>query len=64
LALGEILNLSGTARGVLLIQCSMAAAVFNYLWAAQYECNPEAVAGVVFVSTLLTLAAQCLQSSA
>ena len=57
LALGEALSLSSTARGVLLIQCSMPAAVFNYLWAAQYERNPEAVAGVVFVSTLLTFAA-------
>ncbi len=57
MALGEALSLSSTARGVLLIQCSMPAAVFNYLWAVQYERNPEAVAGVVFVSTLLTFAA-------
>lgn len=53
LALGELLDLSDVARGVLLIQCAMPAAVFNYLWAAYYERNPEAVAGVVFVSTVV-----------
>ncbi len=56
LGLGAALGLPDVARGVLLIQCAMPAAVFNYLWAAHYERNPEAVAGVVFVSTLLAFA--------
>lgn len=56
LGLGAALGLSDLARGVLLIQCAMPAAVFNYLWASYYERNPEAVAGVVFVSTLLAFA--------
>lgn len=57
LGLGAALDLSATARGVLLIQCAMPAAVFNYLWAAYYERSPEAVAGVVFVSTVLAFVA-------
>ena len=57
LGLGAALGLPDLARGVLLIQCAMPAAVFNYLWASYYERNPEAVAGVVFVSTLLAFAA-------
>lgn len=56
LGLGVALGLPELARGVLLIQCAMPAAVFNYLWASYYERNPEAVAGVVFVSTLLAFA--------
>ena len=53
IGLGIALDLSPVARGVLLIQCAMPAAVFNYLWAAYYERSPEAVAGLVFVSTVL-----------
>ena len=56
LAMGMALGLPDLARGVLLIQCAMPAAVFNYLWASYYERSPEAVAGVVFVSTLLAFA--------
>ena len=56
LGMGAALGLPDLARGVLLIQCAMPAAVFNYLWASYYERNPEAVAGVVFVSTLLAFA--------
>ena len=56
LGMGALLGLPDLARGVLLIQCAMPAAVFNYLWASYYERNPEAVAGVVFVSTLLAFA--------
>lgn len=57
LGLGAALGLPDLARGVLLIQCAMPAAVFNFLWASYYERNPEAVAGVVFVSTLLAFVA-------
>ena len=37
LGMGALLGLPDLARGVLLIQCAMPAAVFNYLWASYYE---------------------------
>jgi predicted permease len=57
IGLTEAFGLNGAARGVLIIECAMPAAVFNYLWAQHYDREPAAVAGVVFVSTLLTFAA-------
>lgn len=51
------LGLEGVARGALVLQMIMPAAVTNYLLAARYGRNPEAVAGFVVVSTLLSLAA-------
>lgn len=56
LALGEIMGLSGAARGVLIIQCAMPVAVFNYLFAQHYSREPEEVAGMVLVSTLISFA--------
>ncbi|WP_159931244.1 AEC family transporter [Oceanicoccus sp. KOV_DT_Chl] len=50
----EILDLEGAARGVLIIQSSMPAAVFNYLLAHRYGRSPEAVAGLVVMSTLIS----------
>ena len=50
----EILGLEGIARGVVILQASMPNAVFNYLFAKQYNAEPEGVAGMVVVSTLLT----------
>ncbi len=49
----EILGLEGIARGVVILQASMPNAVFNYLFAKQYNAEPEGVAGMVVVSTLL-----------
>jgi malate permease and related proteins len=57
IGLTEVFGLSGAARGVLIIECAMPAAVFNYLWAQHYDREPASVAGVVFVSTLMTFAA-------
>ena len=45
---------SGPARGAVLVQSSMPSAVFNYLFAARYGNHPEEVAGVVFLSTVLS----------
>lgn len=56
LAVSELFGLSGIARGVLVLQGVMPAAVFNYLFAARYGREPEDVAGIVLVSTLLTAA--------
>lgn len=50
-----ILDLEGTARGVVLIQGAMPIAVLNYLLAARFNRQPDFVASLVFLSTLLTL---------
>lgn len=56
-SLAHLLGFSGVARGVLIVQCAMPAAVFNHLLAQRYDRSPEQVASIVVVSTLLTAAA-------
>ncbi|MDH3229712.1 MAG: AEC family transporter [Alphaproteobacteria bacterium] len=56
-AVAEILGLEGVARSVAILQASMPNAVFNYLFAKQYDAEPDGVAGMVVVSTLLSFAA-------
>jgi len=56
LALAAAFGLTGTARGVLIIQSAMPSAVFVYLFAARHDRVPEEVASVVLVSTLLSFA--------
>lgn len=46
------LDLTGTARAVVLVQAAMPVAVFNYLMAARFKQGPEAVAAMVLLSTL------------
>lgn len=48
------LDIEGVARSVVLIQSSMPVAVFNYLFAARFNRQPDAVAGLVVVSTLMS----------
>jgi predicted permease len=48
-----LLGLTGVARGVLVLQGAMPAAVFSYLFAARYERDADDIAGIVLVSTLL-----------
>lgn len=48
-----LFGFSRVPAGVLILQISMPTAVFTYLMAARYNADPEGVAGVVFVSTLL-----------
>jgi hypothetical protein len=50
----EIFGMEGAARGVLILQCAMPVAVFNYLFALQYNNQPEEVAGTVVLSTALS----------
>lgn len=50
-----LLDLEGMLAKVLLLQAATPAAVFNYLLALQYGRRPEAVAGIVVWSTLLSL---------
>lgn len=56
-ALGVValLGLEGTARGVLLLQGAMPAAVFSYLFAARYDRAPDDVAGIVLLSTIFAM---------
>jgi predicted permease len=57
LSVSEALGIEGVAQGVLVLQGSMPAAVFSYLFAARYERDAEDVAGIVLVSTLLAAVA-------
>ena len=52
--LAEAFGFEGTARGVLIIECAMPAAVFNYLFAQAHDNRPDEVAGIVLVSTALS----------
>jgi malate permease and related proteins len=56
-AVSTALGIHGVAQGVLVLQGSMPAAVFSYLFAARYERDAQDVAGIVLVSTLLTAVA-------
>jgi malate permease and related proteins len=47
-------GLDGAARGVVVIESSMPAAVFNYLFARMYDNRPDEVAGVILVSTVMS----------
>lgn len=51
-----LFNLQGVAKGVLILQSAMPVAVFNYLFAMQYNRDPQVVAGMVIISTLLSFA--------
>ncbi len=51
-----LFDLEGIARGVVLIQAAMPSAVFNYLFANLYDNQPEEVAGVIVVSTVVCFA--------
>lgn len=53
LGLAELFGFDGAARGVLIIQAAMPAAVFNFLFARYYGRDAEQVAGMVVVSTLM-----------
>ena len=51
----EWLDLAPVARGVLILDCAMPVAVFNYMMAERYGRSPAEVAGTVVISTLLAL---------
>ncbi len=50
-----LLGLDGLARGVVVVQSSMPSAVYNYMFAERFGNQPEEVAGVVVVSTLMAI---------
>jgi len=53
LGVAELFGLQGVARGVLILQGAMPAAMFSYLFAARYDRHPDDVAGIVLVSTFV-----------
>jgi malate permease and related proteins len=53
--LAWLFRFEGDARGVLVLQCAMPVAVFNYLLAIRYERDPAEVAGLIVVSTALSV---------
>lgn len=56
LVLAWAFGLTGMVRGVLILQCAMPVAVFNYLFAQLYRRAPEEVAGMVVISTAIAFA--------
>ncbi len=53
-AVAWLLGLGHVEGGVLIIQCTMPVAVFNYLFAQRYGREPEEVAGMVLISTAIS----------
>ncbi|HEY9078944.1 AEC family transporter [Magnetovibrio sp.] len=56
LGLAEVFGFEGAMKGVLILQSTLPVAVFNYLFAARYETDPDTVAGAVVLSTVLSFA--------
>jgi len=56
-AVALALGLTGVERGVLVIESAMPVAVYNYMFAARYNNRPEDVAGLVVLSTVLSVGA-------
>lgn len=48
-----LLNVDGVSRSVVLLQSAMPVAVFNYLLALRYDRNPQEIAAMVVISTLV-----------
>lgn len=55
-AIATALGLEGAAKGALVVQSAMPVAVFNFLFAQRYRTEPEDVAGMVVLSTLISFA--------
>jgi len=53
-ALATLFSLEGAARGVVILECTMPVAVFNYLIALRYDRSAAQMAGTILVSTLLS----------
>ena len=56
MAVAALLGLEGVMRGVLIIECAMPAAVFNYLFAQLHDQAPDEVASVILLSTAISFA--------
>ena len=51
----SVLGFQGVERGVLITQSAMPSAVVNYLFASRYGNQAESVAGIVVISTLMSV---------
>jgi malate permease and related proteins len=51
----NIFGLPEPAKAVLILQCAMPVAVYCYLYAERWQCDPEEVAGLVFLSTAASI---------
>jgi predicted permease len=51
----DLFGLQETAKAVLILQCAMPVAVYCYLYAERWQCEPEEVAGLVFLSTAASI---------
>jgi predicted permease len=56
IGLAWALDLEGVARGVVILDCAMPTAVFNYLFAQRYGREAEEVASVIVASTVISFA--------
>ncbi|MFK7914728.1 MAG: AEC family transporter [Pseudomonadales bacterium] len=50
-----LFDLTGVMAGVVLLQATMPSAVFNYVFAERYDREPQKVAAVIVLSTLLSV---------
>jgi hypothetical protein len=55
LVIALLFQLDATARSVLIMQCAMPVAVYNYLFAQRWNNQPEEVASLVVVSTFMSI---------
>jgi malate permease and related proteins len=53
--IAALFHLDGAARPVLIMQCAMPVAVYNYLFAQKWNNQPEEVASLVVVSTFVSI---------
>jgi predicted permease len=53
--LAGLFGFTGPERIAFVLQCAMPVAVYNYLFAQMYNNNPEDVASLVIVSTVLSV---------
>jgi len=54
LLISWLFGLQGAERGVVIVESAMPVAVFNYLFARMYGSDPNEVAGLVLISTVLS----------
>ncbi len=52
-AICELFDIGGVMKGVVILQASMPVAVFNYLISERYQQQPQVIASLVVVSTLI-----------
>ena len=53
--LAHVFGFSGVARGAFILQCAMPVAVYNYVYSQMYEKDPEEIASLVVISTLISI---------